>query len=105
MLDYEVTERAGDSVVLQLRGELAGRLWTEQLRRALEEHYVDDGVTLIRVDLSPVAFMDNHGVATLLALFKESERRGKRFRVERPEGQVLEKLVVTGVLKVLQEGD
>jgi anti-anti-sigma factor len=105
MLDYEVTERAGDFVVLELRGELAGRVWTDQLRRALEDHFVDDGVRLIRVDLSPVDFMDNHGVATLLALLKESEGRGKRFRIERPKGQVLEKLVVTGVLKVLQEGD
>ena len=105
MLDYEVTHRAGDTVVLRLHGELAGRIWTEHLRAALEEHYIDDGVRRIRVDLSPVAFMDNHGVATLLTLLQESERRGKRFRVERPEGQVLEKLVVTGVLKVLQEGD
>ena len=104
MLDYEVTERTVESVVIQLRGELAGQLWTERLREALEEHYVDDGVRVIRVDLSPVRFMDNHGVATLLALLRESERRGKRFRVERPDGQVLEKLTVTGVLGVLQEG-
>jgi anti-anti-sigma factor len=105
MVDYEVTERTGDFVVIQLRGELAGRLWTEHVRDALEAHYVDDGVQVIRLDLSPVRFMDNHGVATLLALQKESRRRGKRFRVERPEGQVLEKLSVTGVLRVLQEGD
>ena len=59
---------------------------------------------VIRVDLAPLSFLDNHGVATLLALAKESERRGKRFRMERPEGQVLEKLEVTGVLKVLREG-
>jgi len=59
---------------------------------------------VIRVDLAPLSFLDNHGVATLRGLAKESERRGKRFRVERPEGQVLEKLEVTGVLKVLQGG-
>jgi anti-anti-sigma factor len=104
MLDYEVTERAGDFVLLELRGELFGQFHTERLRRALEEHYVDDGVKLIRIDLSPVSFLDNHGIATLLALYKESERRGKRFRVEGARGQVMEKLSVTGVLRVLHEG-
>lgn len=54
--------------------------------------------------MSLVSFLDNHGVATLLALYKESERRGKSFRVEGPQGQVVEKLLVTGVLKVLREG-
>jgi anti-anti-sigma factor len=104
MLEYEVVAKRGDFVLLQLRGELAGRFWTEQLRPELEAHFVDDGVSRIRVDLSPVTFMDNHGLATLLSLYKESERRGKRFLVERPDGQVLEKLTVTGLLKVLNEG-
>ncbi len=105
MLRFEVVKRDEDSVLLELRGELAGRLWTDQLKRALEDHFVDDGVRRIRVDLSPVSFMDNHGVATLLALMKESKARGKRFHVEQPDGQVVEKLKVTGVLRILQEGD
>lgn len=101
MLQYHVAQRGDDFVVLELSGELSGHLWTEQLRQALEAHFVDDGVRRIRVDLSPVRFLDNHGVATLLALFKESVSRGKRFVVERADGQVRDKLEVTGVLDVL----
>jgi len=64
VIDYRVLERSEDFVILQLRGELAGQLWTDRLKRALEEHYVDDGVRRIRVDVSPVTFLDNFGVAT-----------------------------------------
>ena len=102
MIEYKVLERGGDYVLLQLRGELAGQLWTESLRRALEEHFVDDGVRRIRLDLSPVSFLDNYGVATLVALQKLSRERGKDFAIEGSDGQAYEKLRVTGVLQILQ---
>ena len=97
-------ERQGDWVVLQLSGELAGRLMTDRLRETLEDHYVDDGVRVIKVDISPLSFMDSYGVATLVALLKESHERGKRFVVEGAAGQVREKLRVTGVLRILEVG-
>ena len=102
MIEYKVLEKQDDYVLLQLQGEMAGQLWTENLRDALEEHFVDDGVTRIRVDLSPVEFLDNYGVATLVALQKESRKQGKRFLIEGSHGQVQEKLRVTGVLGILQ---
>ncbi|MDP8956910.1 MAG: STAS domain-containing protein [Actinomycetota bacterium] len=104
MVQYRIAARTGDAVLLQLSGELAHFFRTEQLRRALEDHFVDDGVKVIRVDLSPVTFMDSYGVATLVSLLKESQERGKKFLVEGAQGQVREKLGVTGVLKVLQRG-
>ena len=104
MVQYRIADRTEDSVLLQLSGELAHHFRTEQLRRALEEHFVDDGVKVIKVDLSPVTFLDSYGVATLVSLLKESEERGKTFLVEGAQGQVREKLGVTGVLKVLQKG-
>lgn len=104
MVQYRIADRTEDSVLLQLSGELAHHFRTEPLRRALEEHFVDDGVKLIRVDLAPVTFMDSYGVATLMSLLKESQERGKKFLVEGAQGQVREKLGVTGVLRVLQKG-
>ena len=103
MLEYDVVEKTGQHVVLQLRGELAGQQWTQHLRRSLEEHFVDDGVKLIRVDLGSLTFLDSEGVATLVCLQRESERQGKRLVVEGVEGQVGEKLQVTGVLGKLRE--
>lgn len=104
MVQFRIAATTGDSVLLQLSGELAHHFRTEQLRRALESHFVDDGVKVIRVDLSPVTFIDSFGVATLVSLLKESQERGKKLVVEGAQGQVQEKLGVTGVLKVLQKG-
>jgi anti-anti-sigma factor len=103
-LDFEVVEHGEDFVILALRGELSEQFWTKRIRHVLEEHYVDDGVRVIRADLSAVRFMDNHGVATLLALYKESLARGKRFVVEDAVGQPREKLKVAGVLRILEGG-
>jgi hypothetical protein len=58
---YEVSERAGDYVVLRLEGELIGDPTVERLHESLEEHYVDDGVALIRVDLRSVDFISLEG--------------------------------------------
>jgi anti-anti-sigma factor len=103
-VEYAVVEKSGDRVVLQLRGELTESVQTDRVQEALEEHYVDDGVRVIKLDLSSLAFLDSYGVATLVALMKESERRGKRLVVTRATGQVRDKLRMTGVLTVLERG-
>lgn len=87
-----------------MSGELANHFWSDHIRKVLDEDLANDGIGLIRVDLSGVSFLDSYGVATLVALLKESQDRGKSFVIEGAEGQVLEKLGVTGVLKVLQKG-
>ncbi|HEV8420822.1 MAG TPA: STAS domain-containing protein [Actinomycetota bacterium] len=105
MIEYEVAERSGDYVLLRLRGELLGDLPVRQLHDVLEDHYVDDGVRLIRVDLSQVKRISLEGVAVLVDLWRESQRRGKRFHAEQARGVVREKLATTGVLRLLSEGD
>jgi anti-anti-sigma factor len=104
MAGFTVIDRQGDHILLALEGDLTGRVMTDRLKEALEEHYVDDGVRVIRVDLSPVRFMDSYGVATLVGLLRASQDRGKRFVVEGAGGQVREKLRVTGVLGILEQG-
>jgi anti-anti-sigma factor len=102
MVEFEILQRSQSHVLLGVRGELAGAFRTEALGETLEELFVDDGVKVIRVDLSPVSFLDNFGVATLMDLHRRSRERGKRFVIENARGQVEEKLKVTGVLGVLQ---
>jgi anti-anti-sigma factor len=105
MFACRIVERKHDYVIVQLDGEFAGERLTENVREALEEHYVDDGVRLIRVDLEPLRFIDLEGVAALLSLRRESRAQGKRFTIERAQGQVREKLGVTGVLELLERDD
>ncbi len=104
-LEYDVEIKTREEVRLRLRGELAGEEWTRQLHRSLEQHYVDDGVRIIRVDLSGLRFIDSNGVATLIALRRESANRGKDFTIDEPLGQVKEKLRVTGMLGYLQQSE
>jgi anti-anti-sigma factor len=101
---YEVLERTGDYVVLRLEGELIGDPPVERLHESLEKHYVDDGVVLICVDLRDVDFISLEGVGMLLSLWRESQRRGKRFRIDQPTPLVRHRLEQTGVLKVLEGG-
>jgi anti-anti-sigma factor len=104
-IEYRVVGRSGDGVVLQLAGELTGAGQAGRLREALEEHFVDDGVRVITIDASTITFVDNYGVAALLDLRRESERQGKRLVVEGTDGQVRDKLRVTGVLNLLEGGE
>lgn len=101
MVDYEVTDRTDDFVVLRLRGELIGDLPVQRLHDRLEEHYVDDGVRLIKVDLSGVDRISLEGVAVLVDLWRESMHRGKTFVAEGATDYVREKLATTGVLRLL----
>jgi len=104
VVHWDVIEREGDHVVLAIRGDLSARLMTDVLRESLEEHYVDDGVHLIRLNISGVRFMDSYGVATLVGLMRASHDRGKRFVIEGATAQVRDKLQVTGVLGILERG-
>jgi anti-anti-sigma factor len=103
-VEYAVIDRSADHVVLQLRGELTGSIQTDRIAEALEEHYIDDGVKVIKLDVSGLEFLDSYGVATLMELMRQSERRGKRFVATGAERQVRDKLRMTGVLQVLEAG-
>ncbi|MFN2589673.1 MAG: STAS domain-containing protein [Actinomycetota bacterium] len=103
-LEYRVAERQGDRVRVQLHGEMVGAGQMAHIRQALEQHFVDDGVRVITLDLSTVHFLDSFGAATLVGLMQESERQGKRLLVTGAERQVRDKLRVTGLLSVLEEG-
>jgi anti-anti-sigma factor len=100
MVEYEAARR-DDVAVLTLRGELVGDSRTRELHDALEDHYVDDGVREIIVDLSEVEFVSLEGVAALLDLYRESQLRGKQFRIDNPTAWVSRKLATTGVLPIL----
>jgi anti-anti-sigma regulatory factor len=104
MVEYEVTEKRGERVTLHLRGRMAvdGVPDEEVLKKSLETHYIDDGVKEIRVNLSDLEEISLEGVAVLVALYKESAARGKRFVGEGARGQVREKLLITGMLGPLE---
>jgi anti-anti-sigma factor len=104
MVQSETARRGDDWVVVRVNGDLAGQLWTDAIRHTLRDHYVDDGVRCIRLDVRRLRFLDNFGVATLVVLQRESQQKGKRLLVEGSQGQVRDKLRMTGVLKLLEGG-
>jgi anti-anti-sigma factor len=98
-----VLDREGDLACLVLRGELRGDVSSEELKRQLERHYVDDGVRMICVKVNEVDLITLEGVGILLELWDESRNRGKRFLVQDAQGQVRDKLRITGLLRTLTQ--
>jgi len=103
VVEYEVLDKEDSFACLRLTGRLVGDTSSRELKQALERHYVDDGVTEIRVDLSDLSEISLEGVAILLELWRESGRRGKEFIIQGAEGQVREKLEITGALRPLMK--
>src|SRR4051812_12717840 len=112
---YTGTGRTGDVVAelrssqkrdgvgfVRLAGELTGDSSTADLEQWLEEHYVDDGVRTIRVDVSEVELLDLEGVAALGLLAAEAVKQDKVFVVEGATGQVERKLEETGLVRYLK---
>ena len=87
--------------IVELAGELTDDSSTENLKDWLEEHFVDDGVRTIRVDLSEVTLVDLEGVAALGLLAAEAVKQDKVFLIEGAIGQVRRKLEETGLLQYL----
>ena len=96
-------DREGDLAYLLLRGELKGDVPSDVLKKELERHYVDDGVRTICVNLSEVDLITLDGVGILVELWQESQDRGKRLIIKDPQGQVRDKLRVTGLLGTLTQ--
>ena len=88
--------------VVELAGDLTQGAPTDSLGEWIEEHFVDDGVRTIRLDLSEVEHIDLEGVATLGLLAAESVKRGKVLLIDGATGQVRAKLDETGLLPYIQ---
>jgi anti-anti-sigma regulatory factor len=102
MATLRSTRKENGVGIVALAGELTEDAPTMDLAAWVEEHFVDDGVRTIRVDLSEITRIDLEGVAALGLLAAESVRRDKVFLVEGPTGQVRDKLEETGLLTYLQ---
>jgi anti-anti-sigma regulatory factor len=100
------SRKQGEEGIVQLEGELTADPSLSRLEEWLEEHFVDDGVRTIRIDLSGVHRIDLEGVAALGLLAAESIRNHKVLVVEGATGQVRSKLEETGLLRYLtKKGD
>jgi anti-anti-sigma regulatory factor len=91
-----------DEGIIQLGGDLSGDPSTLSLAEWVEEHFVDDGVVRIRIDLSQVATIDLEGVVALGLLAAEAIKQGKVLMVVGAGGQVQGKLEETGLSAYLQ---
>lgn len=102
LLRYEVRDEPGETVIIWLSGSFTQEDWTARLRGFLEEHYINDGVRIIMLDLGEVEEIDLEGVATLMILLRESDDRGKRLMTQNARGRVRVKLEMSGVLTRLE---
>ena len=101
-LSYHVDHPEPDAVVVHLHGELSRDPASRRVERALEEHYVDEGVRRIHLDLEDLETIDLEGVSVLVHLFRESARRGKALTLEHARGSVRDRLHTTGLLRIME---
>jgi anti-anti-sigma factor len=94
--------KQGSEGLVALGGELTGEESTPALEEWIEEHFVDDGVATIRIDVSEVSQIDLEGVAGLGLLAAEAVKQQKELIVEGATGQVQRKLEETGLVRYLQ---
>ena len=67
------------------------------MRDAITHAVVADQVSLVRIDLSEVTFLDSSGIALLLKGRRDAEERGLRYQVFGARGAALQVLELTGV--------
>jgi anti-anti-sigma factor len=103
-LAFGVSDQDAGQIIMELHGELTGVWQTRPLKAAVERHFDDDAVRCVLVNVRDLGFMDNDGVAALVALLMDCRQHGMGFRVAGAEGQVRKKLRVTGVLRLLEHG-
>ena len=101
----QVSDRGPHDVTLRLAGTLTRDPWSRRFEREIEDHYVDDGVRRIRIDVQDLEAIDLEGIGVLVHLFRESERRGKVLTVEGSDGPVRRRLLTTGVLRIMEPRD
>jgi anti-anti-sigma factor len=87
--------------IVHLEGELTDEASVASLEEWLEEHFVDDGVRTIRLNLSGVTRIDLEGAAAIALLAAEAVKERKVLVVEGMTGQVRSKLEETGLLRYL----
>jgi anti-anti-sigma regulatory factor len=87
--------------IVHIGGELTGDASTANLEDWLEEHFVDDGVRTIRIDLSGVTHIDLEGAAALGLLAARALGERKWLIAEGVTGQGRSKLQETGLFRYL----
>jgi len=75
---FEISEQVdGRACVLSIVGELDLSTVSEFARRVQEK--LEEGVTVLRVDLSELTFMDSSGLRELIGLYDRSRREAWEF--------------------------
>jgi anti-anti-sigma factor len=100
-LEVGAPKRSGEHVTIPVGGSLT-RGDARRLRDGVVEHYLDDGVSEIALDVSRLTFLDEDGVGTLLRLRSEAIAKGKRLGVANVNGQVRDKLALINVLPLFE---
>lgn len=96
MQAYVSSEHDGDVMTVVVTGDVdlaASSAVEEAILRAVGEA----GVTLVRVDLSAVNFLDSSGITLLLKGRRRADERGVAYRVSGAHGMALQVLEITGV--------
>jgi len=93
MQQYEITAWDDGGVhVVQVAGE-----FDISACERFREHCACDESELVVVDLRRTTFLDSHALGELIALQRETDRRGTHFAIMRPQGEADRIFKLTGM--------
>jgi anti-sigma B factor antagonist len=96
------SQRVGDTVTIAVTGDL-DLSTSDELDPQIVEHASEDGVSVVVIDLSGVAFVDSAGINALLKARRWADDHQRSLRVAGATGLVHEVLELTGVLAHLTD--
>ena len=77
--NLEIVDRSGDRATARLSGDL-DIVTSEEVKRDLAQ-LIDDGHSVVALDLSGVGFVDSSGLGVLVAVHRHAESHGASFIV------------------------
>jgi anti-sigma B factor antagonist len=84
--NLEIVDRSGDRATARLSGDL-DIVTSEEVKRDLAQ-LIDDGHSVVALDLSGVGFVDSSGLGVLVAVHRHAESNGASFMVRAVPPQV-----------------
>lgn len=96
---FDVVPHGGDALVMHVVGEI-DTLTAPVLRAQLDEHL--PRTRLLVLDMSQVSFLGSAGLAVLVAVKDDADRRGHRLRLVPGSRIVTRALEATGLLNLFE---
>ncbi|NLX61600.1 MAG: anti-sigma F factor antagonist [Tissierellia bacterium] len=95
------TEIKKDYLIVKLKGELDHHT-SEEARKKIDEHYFNNNLLNIILDLRELSFMDSSGIGLIMGRYKNCTNRNGEISIVSTNTYVNRMLKMSGLLKLVK---